>query len=112
MQEHLLLIMTKWADFLITDVCYQKNPKRIKKIKQLIDNGSDTPMAGGEAERLTVVGNLKKGVTYMTVTRGKNGLEKGSMVIKYEENGELFIRTDPDEKKEDNLGELPEFNCQ
>ena len=102
--------MTKWADFLISKVCYDDSHKRIKKVEVHTDDGTYVHPAG-QVDRLIVVSNLKKGLTYMTVRNGTNGWKQGDKVIPYAVDDEYFIRTDGNKIKEDNLGELPEFQC-
>jgi len=101
--------MTKWADYLISAVQYNTGHTHIVKVIQHVD--SDDKFGDGyEATRSTVVSNLAT-KTYMTIRKNKttSKWEKGDNVIRYSLVGEYFIRTDGNETKSDNLGELPEF---
>ena len=102
--------MVKWADYLISEVCYNEKHTRIIKVKQHEDLGEKV----GDSTvvpKSVVIGNIQNKNNYCTIT--KNGKwDQGDNVIAYQMDGEWFIRTDGNKTKEDNLGELPEFDCE
>ncbi len=101
--------MAKWAKFLISQVQYAPDRKRIHEVKQPEDMDGDV----GEGEivsRETVSSNLKKGFTYMTIHNGSSeNWKKGDVVRTFIVDGEHFIRVDKNNVNRDNLGLLNEF---
>jgi hypothetical protein len=98
----------KWADYAITAVKFQKERVHIEQVKarpcKENELGPETTMS-----RDAVVAYLEKGKTFATVVN-KNGQNIwGAKIGIVEIDGIKFIRTDRDNTKADNLGELPEF---
>lgn len=101
--------MAKWADLLISAVRYDKDRTRIERVKVHEDLGEKVGSAK-ESTRASVVTNIKKGVSYMTIRKAKNGnWKKGEEVHIIKVGNEEFIRTDKNAKAADNLENLPEF---
>lgn len=100
--------MTKWADYAITAVQYNDDHTRIMIVKRRMDLGEKLSEPDIKT-RTEVVDSIKSGSSYVTAYYRNNQWQKGDNVIAYEIDGEYFIRTDGNRKKEDNLGELPEF---
>lgn len=102
--------MAKWADYGISKVHYENDPKRIGKVKRMADNG-DGLGPEEERSRQQVIGDLKTGRTYVTINRRSDGsYSKGANIeIVKHSDGEEFIRTDRDATDRDNLGELEKF---
>ncbi|PIY89580.1 MAG: DUF3892 domain-containing protein [Nitrosopumilales archaeon CG_4_10_14_0_8_um_filter_34_8] len=100
--------MVKWANFVITHVRYNQTETRIIKIKRRSDLGDKlgSPVERTRGQIVTAIGN---GYTYVTATYADNKWSKGDRVIRYNLEGEYFIRTDGNKKKSDNLGRLPKF---
>jgi len=99
----------KWADYLISAVKYNADHDHIIKVKTHEDKG-DKVGSSYEENRETVVANIKKGKTYMTILKNKEGKwDRGAPVEIIRINGKEFIRTDKNQTESDNLGELPEF---
>ncbi len=103
--------MTKWADYLISEVQYVETAttKHISKVKVHTDLGESV---GGSVtwSREDVVNAIDLNSTFMTIFKGVNGsFNKGAKVEKIKINNEWFITTEPDKTKKDNLGNLPEF---
>ena len=101
--------MVKWAQYLISEVRYSPDHKRILQVKH--HNDLDGEVSEGEiVERDVVSSNMKKGITYMTI---HNGLSKtwkrGDMVKAFRVDGEYYIRVDKNKVNLDNLGMLNEF---
>lgn len=101
--------MAKWAEFLISEVRYAPDRKRILEVKQHKDK--EGSVAEGEiVSRDVVSSNLKKGMTYMTIHDGSSAnWRKGDKVRTFIADGEYFIRADKNKVNRDNLGMLNEF---
>jgi len=101
--------MAKWADFGISAVRYSTDETHIDKVK--VHEDKDTTMGPGvEKTRKQVIAGMKLGQTYVTILKGsdekwKRGQDIHIIVV----DGEEFIRTDANQKKSDNLENLPEF---
>ena len=100
--------MTKSADYFISKVSYNPSHTQIMYVKQHTVNDGNKFDNGTVVTRSTVVSNLSIN-TYMTIIETSSGWKVGDNVIRYEIDGEYFIRTDGNRTKSDNLGELPEF---
>jgi len=67
--------VVKWAEYLISEVRYSPDHKRILQVKQHKD--LDGEVSEGEiVERDVVSSNIKKGTTYMTIHNGSSALGK------------------------------------
>lgn len=99
--------MAKWADYMISAVCYDEEGDRIVKVEQYKTKYGEPT----RVKRRRVVRNLEKGKTYVTARKDNGNWKKGEDVHIVKVGGEKFIRTDRNKKKSDNLGDLPEFNC-
>ena len=100
--------MTKWADFVITHVSYDEDNMRIVKVKRRTDNGKE--LIDPEIKnRSVIVDSINKRYTYITARYVNGEWQRGDTIIAYFLDGEYFIRTDGNETKSDNLGELPTF---
>ena len=101
--------MGKWADYLISEVKYSPDHRRILQAKVHKDDGETV----GQAEivdRDTISSNLKKGITYMTIHNGSTDKWKiGEKVRTFMVENEYFIRADKNKVSLDNLGLLNEF---
>ena len=101
--------MAKWADLLISAVRYNADKTRIEGVRVRKDLGDKIGPAN-ESTRAAVVKNIKNGVSYMTILKGKDGKwNKGQEVHIIKVKNEEFIRTDKNAVASDNLGNLPEF---
>ena len=101
--------MVKWADFLISAVSYNVPRTHIKMVRVHQDQG-DSVSGASEVERLIIVQNIEKGITYMTIFRGNTNKWKiGQEVRILQVGNEKYIRTDKDAIATDNLDKLPEF---
>ncbi len=101
--------MVKWAEYLISEVRYSPDHRRILQVKQHRD--LDGEVSEGEIVDASVVAsNLKKGKSYMTIHNGSSeSWKRGEMIRGYITNGEYHIRTDKNKVNLDNLGLLNEF---
>ncbi len=97
-----------WADFVITRVSYNENNMRIVKVECKTDNGKE--LINREIKnRSVIVDSINEGHTYITARFVNGKWKRGDTIIAYFLDGEYFIRTDGNETKSDNLGELPTF---
>ncbi|OLC22457.1 MAG: hypothetical protein AUH71_06465 [Thaumarchaeota archaeon 13_1_40CM_4_48_7] len=101
--------MEKWADYGISKVHYDSDPKRMAEVVRMKDNGDKF----GAAERRSgeqVIQDIKSPISYITLRRGTNGWSKGSPVeiVKHSDNEE-FIRSEGNATDRDNLGELEKY---
>lgn len=104
-----MITSQKWADFTISAVSYNAEKEHIEKVTTMIDNGENL----GSPEivaRSTVVSNLERGFSYVTIYKSNDGKwKRGDNVEVVIINNNKFIRTDGNRIAKDNLGELPEF---
>ena len=100
--------MSKWADYLISEVEYDSN-YHISKIKQHRDNG-ETIGDGEIIDRDTLANNLGHGSKYMTVYGGTNKLRIGKNVQYFRAHGYHYIRTDGNKVNHENLGDLQDIS--
>ena len=101
--------MAKWADYLISEVKYTPDRKRILEVKQHEDLDGSVG-EGTIASREEVSSNLKKGKTYMTIHNGSSeNWKKGDVVRTFIVEGEHFVRSDKNKVNRDHLGMLLEF---
>ena len=100
--------MKKWADYVITHVRYDNDHSRISIVRRCPDLGDKI---GGESTKTRddIISSINNGKSHITVYKKENKWKKGDDVIVYKLDGTYFIRTDGNMKKEDNLGNLPEF---
>ena len=101
--------MAKWAKYLISEVRYSPDHKRILQVKQHMD--LDGKVGEGEiVDRDIVSSNIKKGITYMTIHNGSSKTwKKGDKVRGFRFDGDYYIRVDKNKVNLDNLGMLNEF---
>lgn len=101
--------MAKWADYLISEVRYSPDHRRILQVKQHKD--LDGEVGEGEIVDVSnVASNLKKGKSYMTVHNGSSETwKRGEKIRGFVVEGEYHIRTDKNKVNQDNLGLLNEF---
>ena len=98
--------MVKWADFVISQVCYDSNHliSRATRHKDS-DKGIDE---GKIIDRLTIASDIKNGLVYITVYSGISSWKRGHKIHVFRINGQPYIRIDDNKVKFDNLGDLPE----
>ena len=101
--------MTSWGKYAITAVRYNSEKTRIQQVERR-EVGSDTLSKPETKSRLTIVVSLELGFEYTTAVKSDSGnWEVGEDVHVVEIDGSSYIRTDRNDKEEDNLGDLPEF---
>ena len=101
--------MAKWADYLISAVKYDSDHEKIISVKTHEDKG-DTVGDSYIEIRSKVVSNIENGYSYCTILKTNDKKwKKGEDIHIVKIDDEKFIRTDRNETKKDNLGNLPEF---
>ncbi len=99
--------MTKWADYLISEVRYDKN-HLIEEVKFHTDDEgviSEPKMV----DRLQISHNVKNGKTYRTIFHSLKGWKPGDLVNVLRVSGDYFIRIDKNKVDRDFLGPMPQF---
>lgn len=99
--------MTKWADYLISEVRYGKN-HLIEEVKIHTDDDGiiSEPIA---SDRSQISHNVKNGKTYRTIFHSLNGWKPGDLVHVLRVSGDAFIRIDKNKADQDFLGPIPRF---
>ena len=97
--------MTKWADYLISEVSYDSS-HLIDKIKRHRDN--DDSISDGEIiDRNVLADSLGHDDSYMTVYSALNKFRIGEKVVYFRAFEHHYIRIDKNKVNSDNLGNLP-----
>jgi len=97
--------MNKWADYLISAVRYDEERNHITHLKVHSHKESD----GVAYLRSTVITLISVGNTFNTMYKDNGQWKNGARVQVITVDGEDYLRTDSNNIKRDNLGELPEF---
>jgi hypothetical protein len=101
--------MSKWADYGISDVHFNNPHTHIDRVKARPDNG-DTIGAAADHARADIVSGIKRGVTYVTIFKNKEGnWSKGQPVYVIKIGGTEYIKSVDNGKAVDNLDNLPEY---
>jgi hypothetical protein len=103
--------MEKWADCLISHVRYDDAETQIDQVRARADHG-DKLGEPSEVTRRRVVALLKNGTTFMTIYKSTTDSDRwteGAAVRIVRIDDTDYIRTDADQAKQDNLGNLPRF---
>ena len=97
--------MTKWADYLISEVSYDSN-HLISKIKRHRDSGNS--ISDGEIiDRSILANSLGHGTSYMTIYGALNQFRIGERLVYFRAFDHHYIRIDKNKVNSDNLGNLP-----
>jgi len=97
--------MTKWADYLISEVSYDSN-HLISKIKRHRDSG-DSISDGEIIDRNILANSLGHGASYMTIYSALNQFRIGERLVYFRAFDHHYIRIDKNKVNSDNLGNLP-----
>ncbi len=101
--------MTKWADYCISHKRMNDADTHIVTVYRYKDDG-ESLSDGRSRTRAEIVKAIKKGVTYVTVTKTTDGKwSKGQPVNIVKINGVEYIKTTSNSKAADNLDNLPDF---
>lgn len=98
----------KWADYLISKVRYDENHNHITDLFIHKDAGVKVK-AGDTYSRQSVVDVITKGASFNTIYKENSTWKNGAKVEIVRIDNENYLRTDSNNVKKDNLGELPEF---
>lgn len=100
--------MTKWADYGICRVKYNRERTAIVEVEARVDNGSSI----GEPQRFarqSVVQAVERGTTFVTIYTREGKWQRGEDVRVFQIGMEKYLRTDRNAVRGDNLGSLPEY---
>jgi len=99
----------KWSDFCISAVRYNQARTHIDAVR--VHQHLGESLSNGEVwSRQRVVSTIDAGYTFTTVVADPNRYWfRGAAVNVVQVGGERFLRTDRDQWKADNLGNLPEL---
>jgi len=98
--------MSNVANFLIFQVRYNQEHTHIIAVMQVRNQPNSIPTQIG---RLEVITNIHAGLKYATAYHDNGTWNYGNEVFVEEVGGTEYIKTEPDDRLADNLGELPEF---
>ncbi len=100
----------KWADCLISAVNYRHvNYKKYMARCLVHPDGGESIGAGSEWTREEIIKSIDNNITFLTIYKRDDKWNKGSEVRKVKINNYFYLKTDPNNKEEDNLENLPEF---
>ena len=101
--------MSKWADYLISEVRFNTAGTHIDKVRTHVDNGESVGPAV-DIDRVTAVSRIEAGYTFETIYKGDDGKWKRGRRVKIVViNGTKYIKTYDDSTTRDNLDDLPQF---
>ena len=98
--------MTKWADYLISEVSYDLDHLISVAIRHQDTEKGITE--GKPVDRLTIASDIKNGLFYITIYSGKDSWKKGNKINSFSIDGNPYLRIDGNKVKLDYLGDLPE----
>lgn len=109
--------MTKWADKVIVAVHYSDSGKsnRIIDTLKVCDDKGDKLGSEVTYSREKVISDINKGISYVTAYKSKKSkdsektYDEGKKVIVYTVKSKDYIKTERNEKTEDNLDGIEEF---
>ena len=94
----------KWADYLISEVSYDKN-HLISKAKRHED--SDNGISDGNfVDRIKISSDIINGLSYITIYSSISTWKKGNKIHFYRLDGEPYIRIDQNKVNQDYLGDI------
>ena len=104
--------MSKWADYLIFKVC-KENGKLVKEVAVKQEENDKISGTNQHFSKSKVINLIGDGNTFITIFENEDGTKwkKGEKVNVVSRNGKKYLRTDKNEIEEDNLGNLPEYDC-
>ncbi|MGI9566499.1 MAG: hypothetical protein ACR2LL_05740 [Nitrosopumilus sp.] len=97
--------MSKWADYLISEVSYDSNHLISSAIRH-----EETPKgiaAGVSIDRMAMASDIKNGLVYLTIYNGRDSWKKGQKIHAFSIEGNPYLRVDGNKVKSDFLGDLP-----
>jgi len=101
--------MSKWANYGISAVRYDRSHSRIAKLRIHRDDGEQIGSALSST-RQEVVDLIQTGFSFVTILEDSDGnWTKGQPVEIVEIGGVEFLKTESNDSEGDNLENLPEF---
>jgi len=100
--------MARKADYCVSAVCYQVTDNSKFIISARVHFFTDGRAGVSEEwSRERIVRSVEDGKVFYTILKENDKWRWGEEVHVIEVKGKKYIRTDPNQKEEDNLGELP-----
>jgi hypothetical protein len=99
------------ADYGIYEVHYDDKEERIEEVHAIttVKIGSREYPEKIPLNRNDIIQKIRLNNTVITLYKENEGYKDGDKVIVYEVDNEKFIKTEGNNKKVDNLGELPRY---
>ncbi len=98
----------RWADYAITAVRYSEDRAHITDLEVRVDQ--DSTLGGpDELTREAVVRMIEQGYTFVTAYVRNGQWSRGAEVSVVPIGRDKYLRTDRNQVRADNLGELPEL---
>jgi len=96
----------RWATYVITAVGYDGSGKQIVEVevREDLDTTLDAPSVW---RRQSVIQAIRNGFTFVTAFERAGSWHRGAKVEIVRVGFEEFLRTDANQERADNLGELP-----
>jgi hypothetical protein len=101
--------MSKWADFVVAAVKYNREHSHIVGAEIRADTGETISGTYQRLDREDVIAKIRRGTSFVTAYQQDGKWHKGEDLRVVAIHGESFIRTDENATKKDNLGSLPEY---
>jgi len=98
--------MNKWADYLISEVSYDSEHLVSVAIRHQDTDNRITK--GMPVDRMTIASDIKNGLFYVSIYRGKDSWKKGYSIQTFSIKGNPYLRIDGNKVNLDYLGDLPE----
>ncbi len=96
-----------WADFLISEVSYDKNHLILQaKRHQENENGITK---GDLVDRIKISSDISNGLSYITIYDRISTWKKGNKIRFFRIDGEPYIRIDKNKVNQDYLGDIQEL---
>ena len=98
--------MDKWADYLISEVSY--DPDHLVSVAIRHEDTEKGITKGTSVDRMTIASDIKNGLLYISIYRGKDSWKKGNPIQTFSIGGNPYLRIDGNKVTLDYLGDLPE----
>ncbi|MDH3658117.1 MAG: DUF3892 domain-containing protein, partial [Nitrosopumilus sp.] len=98
--------MDKWADYLISEVSY--DPDHLVSVAIRHQDTDKGITKGMPVDRMTMTSDIKNGLFYVSIYRGRHSWKKGYSIQTFSIDGNPYLRIDGNKVKLDYLGDLPE----
>ena len=100
--------MKKWADYLISEVRYDKN-HLISRAKRHEDNENGISNAN-TVDRIKISSDIAKGFSYLTIYNQMSNWKKGNKINFFRIDGQPYLRIDKNKVNQDYLGDITEIS--